>query len=152
MKTWNILYQLIVHPDTVLLYHFDYWPCFVCALYVLVTPVNDICLQLHMAGPFTFHHTHTHKHFNVFIWLASIFSSHNLTTEAPRFKCCSVPELYSDRRNAQVFNLSIYFCLYNGYRAFPGGKAARAWCWPPHPTPPLVPWSRKSRAIPLLPL
>jgi hypothetical protein len=21
--------------------------------------------------------------------------------------------------------------LYNGYRVFPGGKAARAWCWPP---------------------
>jgi hypothetical protein len=23
--------------------------------------------------------------------------------------------------------------LYNGYRVFPGGKAARAWCWPPTP-------------------
>jgi hypothetical protein len=23
--------------------------------------------------------------------------------------------------------------LYNGYRAFPGGKAAGAWCWPPTP-------------------
>ena len=24
--------------------------------------------------------------------------------------------------------------LYNGYRAFPGGKAAGAWCWPPTPS------------------
>jgi hypothetical protein len=23
--------------------------------------------------------------------------------------------------------------LYNGYRVFPGGKAAGAWCWPPNP-------------------
>ena len=23
--------------------------------------------------------------------------------------------------------------LYNGYRVFPGGKAAGAWCWPPKP-------------------
>ena len=23
--------------------------------------------------------------------------------------------------------------LYNGYRDFPGGKAAGAWCWPPIP-------------------
>ena len=34
--------------------------------------------------------------------------------------------------------------LYNGYRVFPGGKAAGAWCWPPTPE-----CSRKSRAIPL---
>jgi hypothetical protein len=26
--------------------------------------------------------------------------------------------------------------LYNGYRVFPGGKAAEAWCWPPTPTYP----------------
>ena len=25
--------------------------------------------------------------------------------------------------------------LYNGYRVFPGGKAAGAWCWPPTPPP-----------------
>jgi hypothetical protein len=24
--------------------------------------------------------------------------------------------------------------LYNGYRVFPGGKAAGAWCWPPTPS------------------
>jgi hypothetical protein len=24
--------------------------------------------------------------------------------------------------------------LYSGYRAFPGGKAAGAWCWPPTPS------------------
>ena len=24
--------------------------------------------------------------------------------------------------------------LYNGYRVFPGGKAAEAWCWPPSPS------------------
>ena len=24
--------------------------------------------------------------------------------------------------------------LYNGYRVFPGGKAAGVWCWPPTPT------------------
>ena len=24
--------------------------------------------------------------------------------------------------------------MYNGYRVFPGGKAARAWCWPPTPS------------------
>ena len=24
--------------------------------------------------------------------------------------------------------------LYNGYRVFPGGKAAEAWCWPPTPS------------------
>jgi hypothetical protein len=23
---------------------------------------------------------------------------------------------------------------YNGYRVFPGGKAAGAWCWPPTPS------------------
>jgi hypothetical protein len=40
--------------------------------------------------------------------------------------------------------------LYNGYRVFPGGKAARVWCWPP--THLLAPRSWKSRAIPLLPL
>ena len=40
--------------------------------------------------------------------------------------------------------------LYNGYRVFPGGKE-----WPGRdadPSPLLVPWSRKSRAIPLQPL
>jgi hypothetical protein len=40
--------------------------------------------------------------------------------------------------------------LYNGYRVFPGGKE-----WSGRNTyrsPLLVPWSRKSRAIPLLPL
>jgi hypothetical protein len=40
--------------------------------------------------------------------------------------------------------------LRKGYRVFPRGKAARAWCWPP--TPFLGPRSRKSRAILLLPL
>ena len=40
--------------------------------------------------------------------------------------------------------------LYNGYRVFPGGKAAGAWCWPP--TYIWVSRSRKSRAIPLLTL
>ena len=38
--------------------------------------------------------------------------------------------------------------LYNGYRVFPGGKAAGAWRLTPHPL--LVPWSRKGRAIPQL--
>ena len=40
--------------------------------------------------------------------------------------------------------------MYNGYRVFPGGKErpGRA----ADPSPLLVPWSRKSRAIPLLPL
>ena len=40
--------------------------------------------------------------------------------------------------------------LYNGYRVFPGVKS----CWGVTLThhPLLVPWSRKSRAIPLLPL
>ena len=40
--------------------------------------------------------------------------------------------------------------LYNGYRVFPGGKE-----WPGRdfdPSPLLVSWSRKSRAIPLLTL
>jgi hypothetical protein len=37
--------------------------------------------------------------------------------------------------------------LYSGYRVFPGGKAAGLTT---HPL--LVPWSRMSRAIPLLPL
>ena len=40
--------------------------------------------------------------------------------------------------------------LYNGYRVFPGGKE-RPEC-EADPPPLLVPWSRKSRAIPLLPL
>ena len=40
--------------------------------------------------------------------------------------------------------------LYNGYRDFPGGKAAGAWCWPP--TPISVPRSWKGRAIPVLTL
>ena len=40
--------------------------------------------------------------------------------------------------------------LYNGYRLFPGGKGGRGVTLTPHPI--LVPWSRKSRAIPLLPL
>ena len=40
--------------------------------------------------------------------------------------------------------------LYNGYRIFPGDKE-RPGC-DADPSPILVPWSRKSRAIPLLPL
>ena len=40
--------------------------------------------------------------------------------------------------------------LYNGYRVFPGGKERPG--RDPDPSPLLVPWSRKSRAIPLLPL
>jgi len=39
---------------------------------------------------------------------------------------------------------------YNGYRAFPGGKERPG--RDADPSPLLVPWSRKSRAIPLLPL
>ena len=38
--------------------------------------------------------------------------------------------------------------LYNGYRVFPGVKSGRDVTLTPHPL--LVPWSRKSRAIPLL--
>ena len=40
--------------------------------------------------------------------------------------------------------------LYNRYRVFPGVKSGRGVRLTPHPL--LVPWSRKSRAIPLLPL
>ena len=40
--------------------------------------------------------------------------------------------------------------LYNGYRVFPGVKSGRSVTLTPHPF--LVPWSRKSRAIPILPL
>ena len=40
--------------------------------------------------------------------------------------------------------------LYNGYRLFPGIKSGRGVTLTPHPL--LVPWSWKSRAIPLLPL
>ena len=40
--------------------------------------------------------------------------------------------------------------LYNGYRVFPGGKRGRGVKLTTQPL--LVPWSRKSRAIPLLPL
>ena len=40
--------------------------------------------------------------------------------------------------------------LYNGYRVFPGVKSGRGVTLTPHPL--LVPWSRKGRAIPLLPL
>ena len=40
--------------------------------------------------------------------------------------------------------------LYNGYRVFPGGKERLGRDTDPHPL--LVPWSRKGRAIPLLPL
>jgi len=40
--------------------------------------------------------------------------------------------------------------LYNGYRVFPGVKNGRSVTLTPHLL--LVPWSRKSRAIPLLPL
>ena len=40
--------------------------------------------------------------------------------------------------------------LYNGYRVFPGVKSGRGVKLTPHPL--LVPWSRKGRAIPLLPL
>ena len=40
--------------------------------------------------------------------------------------------------------------LYNGYRVFPGGKERSGRDADPHPLP--VPWSRKSRAIPLLSL
>jgi hypothetical protein len=39
---------------------------------------------------------------------------------------------------------------YNGYQVFPGGKSGRGLTLTPHPL--LVPWSWKSRAIPLLPL
>jgi len=40
--------------------------------------------------------------------------------------------------------------LYRGYRVFPGGKVRLG--RDTDPSPPLVPWSRKSRAIPLLPI
>ena len=40
--------------------------------------------------------------------------------------------------------------LYNGYRVFPGVKSGWSVTLTPHPL--LVPWSRKSRAIPVLPL
>ena len=40
--------------------------------------------------------------------------------------------------------------LYNGYRVFPGVKCGRGVTLTSHPL--LVPWSRKGRAIPLLPL
>ena len=40
--------------------------------------------------------------------------------------------------------------LYNEYRVFPGVTSARGVALTPHPF--LVPWSRKSRAIPLHPL
>ena len=40
--------------------------------------------------------------------------------------------------------------LYNGYWAFPGVKSGRGVTLTPHTL--LVPWSRKGRAIPLLPL
>jgi len=40
--------------------------------------------------------------------------------------------------------------LYNGYRAFPGGKERPGRDADPHPL--LLPWSGKSGAIPLLPL
>jgi hypothetical protein len=40
--------------------------------------------------------------------------------------------------------------LYNGYRVFPGGKERPGRDIDPSPL--LVPWSRKGRAIPLLPL
>jgi len=40
--------------------------------------------------------------------------------------------------------------LYNGYRVFLGGKKRPGVTMTPYPL--LVPWSRKSRAIPLLPL
>ena len=40
--------------------------------------------------------------------------------------------------------------LYNRYRVFPGVKSVRRVTLTPHHL--LVPWSRKSRAIPLLPL
>jgi len=40
--------------------------------------------------------------------------------------------------------------LYNGHRVFPGGKERPK--RDADPSPLLVPWSRKSRAVPLLPL
>ena len=40
--------------------------------------------------------------------------------------------------------------LYNGYRVFPGVKSGLGVMLTPHPLQ--VPWSRKGRAIPLLPL
>ena len=40
--------------------------------------------------------------------------------------------------------------LCNGYRVFPGVKSGWSVTLTPHPL--LVPWSRKSRAIPVLPL
>ena len=40
--------------------------------------------------------------------------------------------------------------LYNGYRVFPGAKYGRGVRLTPYPL--LVPWSRKGRVIPLLPL
>ena len=40
--------------------------------------------------------------------------------------------------------------LYKGYRVFPGGKERPGVTLTPHPL--VMPWSRKSRAIPLLPL
>ena len=42
--------------------------------------------------------------------------------------------------------------LYNGYRVSPGGKERSGRDADPIPHPFLVPWSRKSRVIPLFPL
>jgi hypothetical protein len=36
----------------------------------------------------------------------------------------------SSNYSAAVMHRSL---LYNGYRVFPGGKAAGMWCWPPTP-------------------
>jgi hypothetical protein len=41
--------------------------------------------------------------------------------------------------------------LYNGYRVFPGNKAAGTWCWPPTHSL-LAPRSRVCRTLPLTPI
>ena len=56
-------------------------------------------------------------------------------------------EIFLTRRDRPWGSPSL---LYNGYRVFPGVNSGRGVTLIPHPL--LVPWSRKSKAIPLLPL
>ena len=101
-------------------------------------------------------HTQTYTYFSQY-FSRPTFLLVTIYTSPPRFLMCLVPSL---SRDSSVSTVTRYrrddpgsnpgrgeiFCirpdrpcnppspLYNGYRVFPGGKAARAWRWPPTPS------------------
>jgi hypothetical protein len=59
------------------------------------------------------------------------FSILGITEQMRHLQCQS---LVADNSGVWRWAYRLVSLLYNGYRVFPGGKAAGAWCWPPTPS------------------